>query len=90
MEQSRDYSNFRTNRHTVSYWCFYCYGSGGIRKRDTGIIPRITFERCKKCKKARRLWYDPNSLLWKTSQKIIKGLTPGIRKHDNDKGTNRR
>lgn len=55
-----------------------------------GIIPRVTYEGCKKCKNFRRLWYDPDSILWKQSKDIIKGITPGIRKYNDDRGIFRR
>ncbi len=90
MDKYRDYSLQKTKEYNVTAWCFLCYGTGTIRKRAHDIVPRITFEGCKKCKNFRRLWYKEGSPLHKQADRIIKGLTPGIRKHNNDRGMFRR
>jgi len=73
---------------TVSAPCRYCYGSGGIRKRD--MIGRITIHQCKMCGGTGTRLVVYGSGEWRIAKQIVKGLWPGIRKHNNDRGWNRR
>ena len=73
----------------VSIRCVKCYGQGTIRKRD--MVSRITFVRCKFCYGSGRRWAARGSGEHRVAANMgAMGLWPGITKHSNDRGWNRR
>jgi len=75
----QDYNPFaKTNVHTKSVHCTYCYGSGGYRARSHPLTkymdPRITIKLCQHCKGRGRVWVRPGSEMDKKSQQIVAGL----------------
>lgn len=73
----------------VSAHCYKCYGSGIIRKRNQ--IGMVTYVNCKLCKGLGRRYVEWGSGEHRVAANIgAVGLYPGISKHNNDRGWNRR
>ena len=73
----------------ISIHCYKCYGSGLIRKRN--MIGAITYDNCNYCKGLGRRLAKEGSGEHRVAAGIgAIGLGPGIRKHQNDRGWNRR
>lgn len=76
---TKDYSIWgKTGVCTESVWCPFCYGTGLTRKRlgRKDLDPRITIERCIRCKGMRRIWVNKDSSLYKKAKNLVIGLWP--------------
>ena len=73
----------------VSTACWKCFGTGGIRKRN--MIGAITYDTCKHCRGHGRVLVMEKSPEHRIGEQVKSGMGwPGIRKHNNDRGWNRR
>ena len=73
----------------VSGRCITCYGSGTMRRRN--MIGTVSLDPCKRCKGSGRVLLKEGSGEHRISNKLaFTGDSPGIRKHDNDRGMYRR
>jgi len=73
----------------VTGYCIYCFGSGTQRTRNQ--IGTITLRYCERCKGTGTRFMSLNSGEHRISKNItFRGDSPGIRKHNNDRGWNRR
>jgi len=80
-----DYGFIKTKEFTKSMWCPFCYGSGMVRQRTAGVIPRIKIHHCHKCAGRRRIWVRPGSKIEKMSnQRGGLGFYPGVGKHNKE------
>ncbi len=62
----------------MTTFCYKCYGTGTMRKRD--IIGTVRFVGCAHCKNTGRVWVKDGSGAHKIGRQIVPGLGPGIRK----------
>lgn len=77
INEKQDYNPFaRTNFHTKSVWCTFCYGSGYYRARSHSLDPHITIKLCQHCKGRRRIWIRAGTDMDKEAKQIIPGLWP--------------
>lgn len=72
----------------ISVTCRFCYGLGMIRKRN--MVAMMTYENCKRCNGLGRRRVLVGSGEERIARTITPGLGPGIKKHDNNRGWNRR
>lgn len=77
--RDKEYNIFaRSNVHSESVWCPFCYGSGQMRRRlgRKNLDPRIEIVPCSRCKGKRRVWVKKGSQLYKKAIDIVPGLWP--------------